>query len=390
MTRRSVLVEEVTAPLVPYTEAVRRVCQSFSALPPCSVEVSAALGLVLAEDVVSEIDVPPFANSAMDGYAIRSQDTTDASISEPVCLSSTSKVMTGRPLPVGCDAVVPWEDADLNSGAIKAHRPVQSGAYVRPVGEDLNAGDTVMKVGSELSSVHLGVLAAIGRREVRITPRPRVAVLSTGDELVAAGDHLREGKVYDANTVMLPARLCEAQAEVGRVARLGDDRELIASWLHTVAQEVDVIVTTGGASVGEQDWLRDILRAEGTLDLWRVAMRPGKPFGSGSVDGTPVFILPGNPASVLACAHAFVLPALRILSGRRPEHESVEANLAVAVKAPGGRTFLCPVFLKGSDAVPALAGSSSVLSNHLDSDGFAVVPAGGLDAGAAVIVELRV
>ncbi len=387
---RQVTAGELATPLMPYAEAVTLMRSQFGALPSTSVALERAAGLVLAEDVVASVDVPVFPNSSMDGYAVRSEDTADASPGRPVTLPAASapKVMTGRPIPEGFDAVVPWERAEVSDGGITVSATVAPGTYVRPVAEDVTAGATVLHAGTTLRAPHIGLLAALGQATVAVTPRPRVAVLSTGDELVAPGEPASYGDVHDVNSVMLPALLAQAGADVVSVGRVGDDRDAIAAWLHGPAAQADLCVTSGGASVGEHDWLRDVLAEEGTLDLWRVAVRPGKPVAQGSMGGTPVFVLPGNPASVLACAHAFVIPVVRIMGGKQADARTVDAVLADAVTAGDGRTFLCPVRLDGSVAIPARPASSSVISNQLHADGFVVVPPEGLPAGHAVSVEL--
>jgi molybdopterin molybdotransferase len=212
-------------------------------------------------------------------------------------------------------------------------------------------------------------------------------VLSTGDELVVPGSQLSDASVYDSNSSMLPALLRANGAEVVRVDLLPDDRAAITSWLREFAPTVDAIVTSGGASVGERDWMRTILVEDGELHLWRVALKPGKPFAFGSFDSTPVFALPGNPASVLACTHAFVKPALRLMSGGTAHHSGGSMRLTEDLHAPRDRAFLFPVRVEGDNAIPVRAAGSSTLVNHLQAEAYAIVEPGGMKAGDEVTVE---
>ncbi len=406
---RTVSAEELATPLLPYEQARAVVIRTFEALAPMPVPLSESLGRRIAERVVAEVDVPGFANSAMDGYAIRSADTAGASANEPALLhlvddlpagrvpsvplrpGAAAKVMTGAPVPPGADAVVPWENTapGPREGAVAVLTEVPPGARVRPRGEDMAAGQVVMEVGEALGPVHLGVLASLGRTHVRARV-PRVAVLSTGSELVPPGQPLAEAKIYNSNATLLSALSRAAGATVTATGMVDDDPAQVGDWLSGAAGQADLVVTSGGASVGEHDWLREVLCREGELELWRVAMKPGKPVAFGRIAGVPVLALPGNPGSALACAHAFVMPAIRALQGSDPEPAWLPAELADDVAGQPNRTLLCPVKLQGGDGVdrafplPVLSGA---LSHLLHFDGFAIVPPGGLPAGAPVRVE---
>lgn len=406
MTKRTVTRAELETPLVPYEEAVASVLGGISALPPTLVPLREAGGLVIAERVVAAADVPGFDNSAMDGYAIVSADTAPASAASPVVLrliedlpagtapvrrvapGTAAKIMTGAPVPPGADAVVPWEDTEPRDGAVAVLVPVPAGKHVRPRGEDLRAGDEVIAAGEVLRPVQLGVLASLGRTHCLSIRRPRVAVLSTGDELVAPGGRLAPGQVFDANATLIGA-MCEAAgAVVTQVGLVGDDPKEVARWLGDAAGMADLVVTSGGASVGEHDWLREVLEREGTLALWRVAIKPGKPIAFGRLAGVPVLALPGNPGSAFVGVHVFVAPAIRKLAGRAPEPRAIRARLGAGVKGSPSRTLFCRVRLEGDRAVPLPAQSSVVLSNIIPTEGFAIVPPGGLPAGSDVRVEL--
>jgi molybdopterin molybdotransferase len=341
----------------------------------------------------------------MDGYAIRSSDTERASRDFPAVLrliddvpagtasnrtvepGTAAKIMTGAPIPPGADAVVPWEDTEARTGSVAVLVPVPERKHVRPQGEDVPAGTEIISDGALLGPVHLGVLASLGRLAVHAHPRPRVAVLSTGDELRSPGDALGPGQIYDSNATLAAALLERAGATIGDVAMLGDDPAQISSWLKRAAAHNDLIVASGGASVGEHDWMRDVLSREGELTMWRVAMKPGKPVVFGSIGGTPVLGLPGNPGSAFVGIHVFVLPAVRVLGGKDPAPAFFTARLAAGVKGSASRTVFCRVRIDGGRAVPLPAQSSVVLSNLLPTEAFAIVPPGGLPEGADVRVE---
>ena len=402
MTKRTVTKEELERPLIAYREAVDQILSAFAPLPPEMVPLERALGLANAEPVVATFDVPGFDNSAMDGYAVRAADIdTPGTIlhlvddlpagSDPqieIGPGTAATIMTGAPLPPGADAVVPWEDTQRRDDVVVVLRETTRGKHVRPAGEDIRAGDVVVQAGTELRPVHLGVIASLGLGHVRAHRRPRVAILSTGDELAAAGDQLKPGHVYDANGVLLSAACARAGADIAATALIGDEPDVIATWLRQVARHADLIVTTGGASVGEHDWIRAILEAEGELKLWRVAIKPGKPIAFGRFDDTPVLGLPGNPGSAFVGMHVFVARAIRALAARPIEPASVRAKLGAAVKGSPSRTLFARVALDGDVATPLPAQSSVVLSNIIPADGFAIVPPGGLPEGAGVTVEM--
>ncbi|MGZ4120426.1 MAG: molybdopterin molybdotransferase MoeA [Actinomycetota bacterium] len=401
MSKRTVTAEELQRPLVPYRDALAQIVGAFAALEPVDVAVEDALGLVTPEPIIAPIDVPGFANSAMDGYAINSRDTSEPPVvlrlvddlpagSDPtidIAPGTAATIMTGAPLPPGADAVVPWEDTERRDGEVAVLVKIPPGKHVRPAGEDLRAGSVVIEAGSELRPIHIGVLASLGLAKVLVIRRPRVAILSTGDELAAPGEALKPGHVYDSNRALLAAMCARAGADVVASALIGDEPDAIAAWLRDAARTADLIVTTGGASVGEHDWIRAILESEGDLALWRIAIKPGKPVAFGRIDGTPVLGLPGNPGSAFVGMHVFVARAIRTMAGRAVEPSSVRARLGAAVKGSPSRTMFCRVRLDGDIAVPLPAQSSVVLSNIIPADGFAIVPPGGLPDGAEVTVE---
>jgi len=384
--------------MIGYEQARARIISSFEPLEVTRVLLDDALGLVCGERLAAEIDVPGFASSAMDGYAIRSADApgtlrligdvpAGSVASATIEAGTAAKIMTGAPIPPGADAVVPWEDTVATSDEVEVRASVRAGHHVRPLGEDIARGATVLSPGVVLRAPHLGVLASLGRTDVAVVPRPTVAILSTGDEVVAPGSRLAPGQVYDANGTLLRALAREAGADVVETSRLADDPDEIAAWFADAAKRVDLIITTGGASVGEHDWIRHVLERDGTLTLWRVAIKPGKPVAFATIHGAKVLGLPGNPGSAFTGMHVFVQPALRALAGRDPEPRRVRARLTADVPNKG-RTLFCRVTLSGEDATPMPAQSSVVLSNVLGADGYAVVAPGGMRAGDEVTVEL--
>lgn len=391
-TRRTVTVDELDEPLLSYDDAVGRIVAAFEPLPALDVPLEQSLGLVLAADVVSADDIPSFDNSAMDGYAVRSEDLAhgpaELSVGDEVTAGAAVKVMTGQPIPDGADAIVPWERAEpVDTDRIRAQGPVPAGRFVRPRGEDVRAGDVVLRAGQVVGPVEVGLAAAVGHSSLVVHPRPRVGVLSSGDELVDVGEPVGRGRVRDANGPLLAATAAALGAEVTGVERAPDDPELIAAALRQLAAGADLVVTSGGASVGEKDWLRVVLEREGELAFWRIAMRPGKPVALGRIAGTPVVVLPGNPGSVVACSHVVLARALRRLAGRPADPPARRAVLSEEIAGDPERTVVHPVRVVHGEAVPAPVRSSQVLSNAVGLDGWVIVPPGGLAAGAAVMVE---
>jgi molybdenum cofactor synthesis domain-containing protein len=391
--RRRVGTDELAEPLLAYDEAIARIVASFEPLAPAEQPLDRCLGLVVAADVVTDDDVPAFDNSAMDGYAVRSDDLSGGAaslrIGDRIAPGVATKVMTGQPVPDGADAVVPWEQAEAEGDtSVRARGPVPAGTFVRRRGEDLQRGTTVLRAGSVLDPVAIGLAASIGRASLLVQPRPRVGVLSTGDELVDVVEPIGRGRVRDANGPLLAALAERAGAVPSERRRTGDDPGAITEALHQLAAVSDLVVTSGGASVGEKDWLRVVLERAGELSFWRIAMRPGKPVALGRIDGTPVVVLPGNPGSVVACSHVVLARAVRRLAGRSARPSTVRATLGAALAGDPERTVVHPVVLDGEVATPVASRTSQVLSNALGAHGWVIVPPGGSAEGDEVEVEL--
>lgn len=383
--------------MIPVETHVERILASIAMLPVVTVPLAEAHGCVLAQDADSAVDLPGFSNSSMDGYAVRSSDVSDASAVLPVPLpvdgdiaaGDTSRhqlqpgrslrIMTGAPMPQGADCVVPVEETDGGTRTVHIRKPSQPGRFVREKAEDVRAGQTVITAGTVLAARHLGVLAASGRDTVPVHPRATVALLSTGDELVPPGTLPGFGQVVDANAVMLAALVRDVGARPLILPPVGDDEEDVTRVLDGAAEAADVIVTTGGVSMGAYDAVKAALVRRGGVEFVQVAMQPGKPQGFGTLGSVPIFTLPGNPVSALVSFLVFVVPALRRMSG-------LEGNglVTVAVRAahdwtsPQGRRQFARVRLEG-DSPGLLAHLSGHQGSHVlgglgNADALAVVP----------------
>lgn len=399
--KRDVTAEELTREITPYGEAVSRFVTSFSPRPPVAMPLDDAVGCAAAEDVTATFDVPGFPSSAMDGYAVRSTDATEGArlrvtdaraaghsgAGAAVQAGEAIKVMTGAPVPDGADAIVPWEDTIVDGDEIEVTRGTSPDRHVRPQGEDISIGRVVIARGDVVTTISAGVAASLGHTALNVHPRARVAIASTGDEVVPPGEPLPAGAIYDANRTVLRAMCMAWGAQVVRADLVRDDPVALGAWLHDASENADLIVTTGGASVGEHDWMRALLERDADLQWWRVAVKPGKPVAFARMGNAGVLALPGNPGSAVVGAHIFVARAIRLLSGRAPDHQGGTATLGEAVKGSPSRTAFTRVRLDGETAIPLPAQSSVVLSNLLDTDAFALIPPGGLPAGAPVTWE---
>ena len=365
-------------------------------LPATTVPVGSALGLVLAEDVVARVDLPGFDNSAMDGYAVRAAELAGASPDGPVVLpvagdvaagdttrhvlrpSTVLRIMTGAPMPEGADAVVPVELTDGGSARVALLDAPAAGRSVRRRGEDVRAGDRVLPAGTLLGPGHLALAAAGNVAEVVVHPRPRVAVVSTGDELVTPGSVLEHGQIVDSNHVMLCALVTAAGAEVAGSAHLRDDAASMRALLDDLPGAPDLVLTTGGVSMGVYDTVKEVLTADGGVEFVRVAMRPGMPQGCGVVgrSRTPAVTLPGNPVSSFVSFHVFVLPALRRLAGLDPDDDgSFEAVADAGWASAPGKVELTRVVEADGGVRPSGGQGSHVLGALAGATALAVVPA---------------
>jgi molybdopterin molybdotransferase len=392
------------ASMIAWEEAAARVVADLQPLAPEPVPLAEALGRALAEDVIAPRDLPPFANSAMDGWALRAADAArgrlpiagvrfaGAAPGEPLPPGSAVRIFTGAPLPPGADCVVKQEDALQDGGVVVISSGPAAGDFVRPAGEDARAGEVALPAGLPIGPAEIGHAAALGRTHLLVHRRPRIALLATGDELGAVSEPPREGVIFESNSHALAAA---ARLAGGIPVPLGIARDRpgeIEALVAAAAGRFDALLTTGGASVGERDLVKDSLRDLGAEErFWRVAMKPGKPFGLFRLGGVPVFLCPGNPASASVTFEVFVRPALRRLAGL-PGHGRVE--LRVPLAAPARKPAELAVFVRGNLVDGAFVASpfqSSGLTRSLVGQGaLAILPAGPgeLAAGDAVTCRL--
>jgi len=401
--------------VIPVEDARARVLAACRPLPPRAVPLGDALGRVLAEPVVSGVDVPPFPNTAMDGFAVRAADTAGAPVrlevvgtlaagADPGSLTvgpgQAVRIMTGAPLPAGADAIVMVERTTTEGDVVTVEVAAATGDHIRSAGDDLRAGQTVFETGAVLTPGHLGVLASLGRSEVVVFPAARVGVLSTGDELVDGSGPLRPGQIRDSNRPTLLAMVREAGAEAVDLGTARDDEGAIRSKLEEGLATCDAVVTSGGVSVGDFDYVKGVLDRIGHMDWWQVAIRPAKPFAFGVAGpgATPVFGLPGNPVSSMVSFEMFVRPGLRRMMGHpdgrllRPTVEAVadealprrrdgklHLDRVIATQGGDGRVHVRPSGGQASHLLRAMA-----LANAL-----ALIPDGdGVAGGGAVTVML--
>jgi molybdopterin molybdotransferase len=366
------------------------------------VDLEHARGRFAAEDVSSEIDLPPFASAAMDGYAVRAGDTPgrlelvgEAAAGNPylggLAPGQAVAISTGAVVPDQADAVAPLEDVDREGEQVVLGSAVAAGAFVRQRGSDITRGERLLAAGTLLGPAQIGAAAAAGLATISCRERPSVAVLSTGSELRQPGEHLADGEIYDANTPMLTASLEAGGARVERIMAAADTREAQRAAL-AQALENDVVVSSGGVSVGTHDLIRDVGRELGIDEVfWRIALRPGKPLAFGVRDAKLVFGLPGNPVSSLVCCELFVRPALLALQGAASVMPAWRSgSLSSPVARHAGRDHLIRVRLNepGRSVVlaPLPGQESHQIAITAQADGLAWIPSGTgeLPAGTGV------
>ncbi|MGI9007871.1 MAG: molybdotransferase-like divisome protein Glp [Streptosporangiaceae bacterium] len=352
-------------------------------LPPQDLPITEAEGAVLAADATAAWALPGFDNSAMDGYAVIAADIELASAAHPVTLPVDAevaagdtdsvtvspgrcvKIMTGALLPAGADAVVPVEWTDDGRTAVQIRQAAKPGNAIRLAGDDAQPGDLLLPAGTRLGAAQIGVLAAAGHGVVPVRRRPRVTVISTGNELIPPGSPLVPGQIWDSNSFMLAAAAREAGLDGVRHETVRDEPEVVLAAIKAAAANSDLLVTSGGVSMGgEHDVVKAALSKLGSVSFRKVAMQPGMPQGFGMIGdepGTPIFTLPGNPVSAFVSFRLYVLPAGRVLQGLRPDHGgSLRARLTGPVSSPEGkRSFLRGVLDRGSGSVTPLTGQSS-------------------------------
>ncbi len=384
-------------PMLQVEEALARVLDVIEPLGAEEVPILEALGRFLAQDVHADVDVPPYANSSMDGYAVLAADTAGASAESPARLRVTGEVaagyvietpvtpgtairiMTGAPLPPGADAVVKVEDTALDEGWVQIFAEAPPGQYIRPAGEDVQQGALVLQQGTRVRPQEIGMLATLGHETVPVARRPRVAILATGDEVVEIDAALAPGKIRNANSYSNAAQVLKYG---GEPVLLGIARDRVVDLTEKIraglAQGVDLFLTSGGVSVGDFDIVKNVLAAEGEIDFWRVRMKPGKPLAFGQIASVPVLGLPGNPVSVMVSFETFVRPALLKMQGADWARPTVEATLADEIVHKDERRHYVRVHVElgeGEYRAHLTGGQGSgILSSMVKANGFAIIP----------------
>jgi molybdopterin molybdotransferase len=382
--------------MIAFEEAQRRIGSVCAPLGAEDVPLAEAVGRVLAATLRSDADLVPFARSAMDGYAVRAADTARSPMVLPVCgavyagagetfahaAGTATVIATGAPIPPGADAVLPMEVVLRENGVICVGAAVVPGSHVFPAGEDARVGDELAAAGTLLRPSTLGLLAAAGFARVPVFRRPRVAVVTTGDELVDLGRAPGPGQIRNSNATVVSATAAALGATVVAVDRIGDDADALRAALASAASSCDLLITTGGASVGERDLVKQLLREEGcSFAFESVALRPAKPTAFGSLGAARVAVLPGNPSSAFVALHELARPALLALAGRTDTRlPRVRAVLAGRVHGKAERTYAAYATLRiegaGFVAAPLANQCSALTRTAADADGFIVVSPG--------------
>ncbi len=399
---------------MPLEEAQARVNRDLAMLPPTEVAIADALGTVLAETVVADEAIPPFANTAMDGFAVRAADTIGATKESPVSLpvvgtiaagtvaqrpleaGEAMRIMTGAPVPPGSDAIIMVELTRPNGFDVDLLAEVPTGNHIRPAGDDIQKGTEILHPGTVIGPGHLGVLASLGRRHITVYRRPRVGIMSTGDELVEGDQPLKPGQIRDSNRVMLLALVAEAGLTPVDLGMVRDNEDAIETGLRKGAATCDAVLTSGGVSMGDFDYVKAVLTRLGDFSWMQVAIKPAKPLVFGLLDGVPVFGLPGNPVSSMVSFELFARAGLRRMMGRldaeRPRVSAIADE--PLLRHRDGKTHFTRVNVqRNDDGVWRVRSSGGQGSHQLmamaTANGLAVVPNGsGIEAGDPVEVIL--
>jgi molybdopterin molybdotransferase len=406
-------------PMLGVEEALDRVLAAFEPLPPERVPVLEALGQVLTEDVFANMDIPPLANTAMDGYAVRCDDTGGARpdtprrlrvvadlaagyvLDEPIQPGTAVRIMTGAPVPPGTEAVIPFEEVERDGDQILVFKRYPHNKNIRAAGEDVEAGALILPQGAEIRPQEVGMLAALGHKETWVHRRPRVAILSTGDEVIEIDTPWRPGKIRNANSYSNAAQVMRYGGVPLLLGIARDDVDELTDRIRTgLGQGADFFLTSGGVSMGDFDVVKEVLAAEGEMNFWRVRMKPGKPlaFGhigpsAGSGRRVPLLGLPGNPVSAMVSFEIFARPAiLRMLGKTKLKKPVVEATLLDEIKRKDDRRHFLRVMVVERDGeyVARLTGDqgSGILLSMVRAQGLAIIPedVDRLPAGARVQV----
>ncbi|MCP5029677.1 MAG: molybdopterin molybdotransferase MoeA [Actinomycetia bacterium] len=387
--------------MIPLDDAKARVFRDCHPLPVTEVALADADGLVLAEAVSAREDIPPFANTAMDGFAVRASDTAGATDEAPARLAIAAtipagsvaprplqageamRIMTGAPMPDGADAVIMVELTSVDGDDVLARAAVPVDNHVRGAGDDVRAGVEVLGAGSPLSAGHLGVLASLGCQRVKVHRRPRVGVISTGDELIEGPQPLGPGQIRDSNRHTLLALVRRAGCEAIDLGLIGDDEALIEGALWGASSSCDAVITSGGVSMGDFDYVKTVLSRIADMDWMQVAIKPAKPLAFGTLDGIPVFGLPGNPVSSMVSFELFARPGLRRMMGHpQPQRQTFRALAVEGLpRRPDGKIHFARVRVEmGSDGRLGLRSAGGQGSHQLtamaDADALAMLADG--------------
>ncbi len=377
--------------LVSHEEAEKLILSNTKAIDRMeSLAVDSAVGRVLAEDILADKSVPPFDRSAMDGYAVIAQDTFDADQHEvllevdgvihagevsdiTVTRGHCVQIATGSPKPPGADAVVMVEFTEKKGDKVLITKPVYPGANISKLGEDIKKGETVLKKGTFLTPAKIGTLSALGRTEVEVYQKPRVSIIATGTEIVQPGQPLSPGQIYDVNSFTLEAILKRNGASIQRHPIITDDPKLLREGIKK-ALESDMVVLSGGSSVGEKDLLAGIVEEMGQVLFHGVQIKPGKPTLFGLIDGKPIFGMPGFPTSCLSNAHIFLVPAIRRMAGLPSGNErTVRAKMGKRIVSSSGRKQFLTVRIENGIAYPVFKHSGAITS-MAQADGYVMLP----------------
>jgi molybdopterin molybdotransferase len=403
------LTHAVAPDLESVAAAQSRLLAGVAVLPPETVTLDGALGRILAESVSSRSDLPGFDNSAMDGYAVRANDIATASATDPVPLpvvgesragavpgplasGTAMRIMTGAPMPEGADTVVRQEDTSRDGMTVLIRVATALATSVRQRGADIHAGDTILLPGEAMSSIDIAVAAALGHAQLLVGRRPRVALLATGDELVPAGTPPGPAQLVDSNSPMLSAAVRAADGLPTFLGIAGDSKDSLRDLLESAAG-FDLIVSSAGVSVGDHDWVREVVASIGTISTWRVAMRPGKPVLTGTIGDATFIGLPGNPVSSSVTFELFARPVIRRMQGAQELHRRrIQVRLGEDIgKAPGLETYARAVLHRVDADLPSAFSSgdqgSSMLQSLTRADCLLVLPAAAEVVTAGSVVE---
>jgi len=399
--------------MISVEEALSIILSQIKVMGTERVDITSSLGRVIAEDIYARRDNPPWDNSAMDGYAVRFEDIKGATKENPAVLQviedlpagyvakkrvgngEAIRIMTGAPVPKGADTVVMVEDTEKEGERARIFRETPLDENIRKAGEDIKTGELVVPKGTVIRPAEVGIIATCGRAFVSVYQRPRVAVVSTGDELVDVDEEVSEGKILSSNSYTLSSMAAECGADAFQLGIAKDTREALKEKLQQ-ALHADVIVTSGGVSEGDFDFVKDVLKELGSeMKFWKVAMKPGKPLAFGTIGGKPAFGLPGNPVSCMVCFEQFARPSLLKMMGHKRIHRpAVKAVLKEEIKKKPGRKHFIRSFVRleeGRYTVTTTGDQGSgILKSMVAANGLLIFPEelSVLKAGDTVKVQL--